>query len=329
MKYEGSVDDLRKDNALVNRGQYTYVGSFSNKLLSPVTLFVFHCSICAKDEELFGNALFWTRKADYVRGQTFCGCGKKVIWTLEQATIKSERAAKEAGSVFKGIILPYKGGESRCNLYCNTCQHSWTSKLSNLWALKRGCPSCRNLKFTKAGTEAAIRADEDVIRDFMNSGFYHVNTKFVKTNRKAKNNGNNYWKLYCPLCDSTFEAQQGHILKGNVRCDCSPLNCKETYIIFLKDGEDIVGLKFGISKDSYKRLITHQYHTRYETEMFAIFKYKDSYSCKSAERECINSLVCGIIDKELFNPGWTETTYTYNLDRIISIFKQYGGVRIF
>lgn len=327
MKYEGLVESLDIDSALEGTDRYTYIGSFYDKNVSSRAS-VFHCRVCAEDEVLFGNALFWTRKRDFLRGQLFCGCAKKIRWTKSQAEIKSERACEESGTVFRGIIEPYVGAQGRCNLFCGVCNHEWTSNLSNLWTLKRGCPSCRNMKFIAAGNMGVRKPDEIVVKAFMDTGFYPEGTNFTRIDRKARSNLNNYWRVYCPLCDSTSEAQQGHIFRGNVRCDCSRLNQKEGYILFLKEGDDVVFLKFGISKDSYKRLITHQYNTKYTVEIFAVFKYESSADCKAAERECLDDLVCGVVDKEMMTSGWTETTYTYNLDKILSIFSKHRGIRI-
>jgi len=328
MKYEGSVESLKQDNVLIGTGTYTYIGSFLDPTPGSRTKFIFHCSICAKDKELFGNSLFWTQKSDFHRGQIFCGCSNSVKWTQDQATVKSERAAREAGHIFQGIIQPFAGGISRCNLYCPKCEHSWTSKLSNLWTLKRGCPKCRSIKGLAAATASNKKSDDVVIKAFMATGRYHKYTTFVKIERKAKNSKNNYWRLYCPVCDKIAECQQGHLLSGTTPCDCSVLNKKESYINLLKDGEDIVAIKFGISKNSTKRLANYRYNTTYAVEMFCVFRYEDSTACLAAEQDCKNNLVCGVVSREVFKDGWTETTYPYNLDKVIYTFEKYGGVRV-
>lgn len=214
-------------------------------------------------------------------------------------------------------------------LSCDICNKEWTSKLSNLWALKRGCPSCRSIKGLSAARDAWRKPDNVIIETFMNTGAYHPNTVFIKIERKAKNSRNNYWSVFCPTCEKTVECQQGHLQKGNIPCDCSLMHQKETYINLVKDNNQIIAIKFGISKNSHKRLITHNYNTPYDIEMFGIFKYEESFDCKAAERACKDELTCGVIEKGMFVGGWTETTYPYNLDRVISIFESYGGVRVF
>lgn len=328
MKYEGSIEELSQDNHLPSTGAYTYIGKVQLPEKGIRAKYVFHCSTCAKDEELFGKALFWTGKADFYKGQIFCGCSSRVIWTEEQVIIKSKRVCLETGNVFRGIIQPFIGTNSRCSLYCPECKHSWTSKLSNLWALKRGCLSCRDIKFRKTGSEASKKEDEVVIRSFMDTGHYPEGTTFVKITRKAKNTRNNYWMVNCPVCNRTAECQQGHLLRGTTSCDCSVLNKKESYINIIKDGDNVLAIKFGISKNSQKRLASHKYNTVYDVDMFCVFKYEDSSSCKAAEQECKDSLVCGVISRDLFKAGWTETTYPYNLDRVIATFERYGGIRV-
>lgn len=326
MKYDGPLDVIVKDDKLTDQNQYTYIGSISEK--GRVRKFIFHCTVCAQDKELFGDALFHTSKYDLKRGQLFCGCSKSGVWNLQQAEIKSRRAANEAGHIFNGIVLPFKGAASRCNLSCTVCNHMWTSKLSNLWALKRGCIKCRNTKGIGAAIKANIKPESVIIKSFMDTNSYHSETVFTKIERKARNSRNNYWSVYCPVCKTTSESQQGHLQRGKVPCACSNTHQKETYINLLKEDQQNIAIKFGISKDSNKRLLSHNYNTPDDIELFAVFKYQDSFNCKAAERACKQELLCGVVEKSMFLGGWTETTYSYNLDRIIEIFQEYGGIRV-
>ena len=50
-----------------------------------------HCSFCANDTELFGNAIFKTRKSALLRGCLPCGCSNGYDWNKEQWAIRCKR----------------------------------------------------------------------------------------------------------------------------------------------------------------------------------------------------------------------------------------------
>lgn len=55
MKYDGPTDIIKQDSALPNRNNYTYIGSILEPQKGSKTKFIFHCSECAKDPELFAT----------------------------------------------------------------------------------------------------------------------------------------------------------------------------------------------------------------------------------------------------------------------------------
>ena len=46
------------------------------------------------------------------------------------------------------------------------------------------------------------------------------------------------------------------------------------------------------------------------------------------QRGCRRELDCGVLSKEEFPDGYTETTWVYNLDKIVEIYERNGGVKI-
>jgi hypothetical protein len=88
----------------------------------------------------------------------------------------------------------------------------------------------------------------------------------------------------------------------------------------------VVGVKFGICRDIKSRLKSLSRTTSCDIELYKAYKFKTVVDCKAAERECKSTLVCGVIDRELMKDGWTETTYTYNIEKIMEIYEKYGGV---
>lgn len=325
MIYTGLIEDINRDSRLQDVGRYRYIGSVRN---NKRTDYVFRCNVCLFDVELFGESLFYTDKQKYLKGGLFCGCAGKVIWTEQQAAIKSQRAAKNAGHTFCGIIQPYIGSSSRCNLSCTKCNHTWSLELSMLWNAERGCIKCRDVKGMAAARKFNIKPDRIMIQSFMDSGVFGDTTEFKRISRTTKKGQCVYWEVKCANCGDTYESQQGHLQKGKVGCSCAFHRQKEAYINLMYDDQIPVAMKFGISKNSNNRIIQHNYNSQYRHELFAIYKYETVADCKAAERKCKDIIPRGLPEMDTSESGWSEICYTIYLDQVMNIFSTMGGVRV-
>lgn len=330
-KYNGNIEDLKIDG-LKNKMFYDYnihkvLGYYWKTTKRKV--YVVKCNVCKDNPELFGDALFETSIENLLDGKPACACSRNTAWKEEEYTLRCLKEAELQQVEFKGWAEPFKGVATKCLLSC--AKHGeWKScNISNFTVLHRSCPKCGEEKRVAAGVLHNTKPDDYYIEMFRATGSYHPDTKFTKIDRKAKNTNNQYWSIYCPVCEQYAECQQGHLQKGNTSCGCSFHQQTETYINLVKDKGEIIAVKFGISKNSKKRMETHNYNTPYDLEMFGIFKFEESINCKAAELECKQTLVCGVVERQLFHGGWTETTYPYNIDLIVSIFEDHGGIRVF
>lgn len=61
---------------------------------------------------------------------------------------------------------------------------------------------------------------------------------------------------------------------------------------------------------------------------FATWEFPDVSSCKKAEKEVKLSIQTAVIDKELMRDGWTETCWPHEIDKIIKIYEDFGGIRL-
>ena len=93
------------------------------------------------------------------------------------------------------------------------------------------------------------------------------------------------------------------------------------------DGGYAVAIKFGISNNSTQRLKQQQCKCTYGITKHSVYKFPDVSSCKKAERECKMELECGVLLKYDMPDGYTETTWVYNLEKIIEIYERNGGIR--
>lgn len=100
-----------------------------------------------------------------------------------------------------------------------------------------------------------------------------------------------------------------------------PDTCKEGYILRRKN-ENVI--KFGISQDHVLRLKRRRDSENWE--LLHYYRFQDAASCREAEKRIKSSVKCGILSKDLMYDGWTETTHLNNLEKVKTIFEEFGGV---
>lgn len=129
-------------------------------------------------------------------------------------------------------------------------------------------------------------------------------------------------------CHEHGESLTGDLQLGQLPCACSKQRQQEAYINLVVDVDITVSVKFGIARDSKQRIKSQDRQSTYEVCQHAVYTFPSVAACKAAERECKKVLDCGIIPKQDMPDGYTETTYVYNLDKIIQIYKKHGGVKL-
>lgn len=277
-------------------------------------IYILKCSECSKDPELWGDAHFKSTLGNLKQGKVGCGCSLQVRWSASQYTILCRRYAEESNYIFKGILGFPINMQSKVSLICPI--HGEFNNLNiNRLFMGAECTQCCN------------KSDEDLINEFIELGGFSENSEFWRSDRKTKQGGKSYWWIKCAACGDVSESFIANLKKGHVPCRCGINNQKEAYINTISDKELVIALKFGIANDSYKRLSDQRKKSAFEVSSFGVWKFEDAASCRSAERKCKDSLDCGTISKRDFEDGWTETTHTYNLENIIKIYEDFGGVK--
>lgn len=171
------------------------------------------------------------------------------------------------------------------------------------------------------------KSDDIIIKSFLDSGCFHPDTKFWRSEKKSPNGKRVYWHIFCPECGEEAESQRSNLQEGFRACACSRSRQQECYINWVVDANLVaVAVKFGISSDSSRRIKSQARRSIYSVLQYLIFKFPDVDSCKKAERECKKELECGILSKDEMPDGYTETTSVINLFSIIEIYKRNGGV---
>lgn len=296
-----------------------------NGLTGNAKRYILTCDICSEDKELHGEGFFAMTKGHLERGGIPCGCSSKCNWTEEQYKIRAIRACEHKGIAFLGWDKFINANRTKVNVLCP--EHGeYHINLSALLDLEqpKGCRGCFAIRMGNYKR----KSDEDMIAQFMATACYHPDTKFWRSERLDKNGHKKYWYIHCPVCNETSEGHIVGLLKGSLSCSCSPQAQKQAYINLVKDGDNIIALKYGVSKFYKTRVDSQNCKSIYNIENFGVWKFTEVMSCKEAERECSHSFDRGIISKEELPDGHTETTYPHNLEKIIEIYESYGGVRL-
>ena len=304
-------------------GQLEVIG-WSGRLRSR-KLYIVKCVKCALDTELFGGGYFRGNKGNLERGKLPCGCATNHAWTKEQYAILCSRKAEDIGYSFIGYHGDWKGVHTKLQMRCAKHGDWFTGTINKLTSGGRGCVGCM------ADTIAArtIKPDSVMVQSFFASDAFHPDTKFWRSGRKDRYGKAIYWNLYCPDCGEVGESSSGNLQQGKRPCACSPHRQQEAYINLVKDLDgQVIAIKFGIANNSYTRVKQQNSKCFYEVSNHSVYTLQDKKSCIKAENECLQTLVCGVINKEFMSDGYTETTWAYNLEKIIAIYEKHGGVRV-
>ncbi|MNY53388.1 hypothetical protein D3C86_1891410 [compost metagenome] len=128
------------------------------------------------------------------------------------------------------------------------------------------------------------------------------------------------------MCEG--EAYLAALKSGNRPCCCSNNRQTKAYINILSEGSTQIALKFGIANTVKRRVKEQNSYSIYDVVNCKTYQFLDKVACLAAERECKKVLFCGVVSKSDMPDGYTETTYLYNLDKIVEIYKKHGGVEI-
>lgn len=282
-------------------------------------LYIVSCEFCKTDTELFGEGLFKTKKQNILKGILPCGCSISPL-SESQYRVLCTRKSLELGYKFIGFTGEWLGCRTVVKLCCKLHGEWVGGSIDNLLR-GRGCPHCKASKLNR-------KSDTEMVQKFFNSGAFHPETKFSRVEKSVQGRFKTVWLIHCPVCDMRVESIGASLQRGHTPCGCSPQSPTEAYIQVVSTDGLPIALKFGVSKRSKYRVKEARSKTAMDVEIFAVYKFNSMNSCRSAERECKQQFDCGILSKVEFSDGYTETTWVYNLDKIIEIYERNGGIKI-
>lgn len=307
--------------AFGDEGQLEVIG-WGGKNSGNNKYYILKCKKCSQDTELFGEGVFRSFKGNLVRGQIPCGCSKSHRWNKGQYSTLCSRKAKELGYKFLGFTGGWRGVYTKIQILCEKHGKWETGTINSLVNAGDRCRGCRNDAIIKANT----KPDDIMVDSFLSCGAFHPGTKFWRSERLNNRGSKAYWFMSCPQCNEVGESFVGDLQQGKQSCGCSNQRQQEAYINWIVDGDSKVAIKFGIARDSKRRVEQQNSKSAYLVIQYQVYKFPDVASCKKAERECKKELECGILLKRDMPDGWSETTWVYNLNKIEDIYRNYGGV---
>ena len=144
----------------------------------------------------------------------------------------------------------------------------------------------------------------------------------------------NRYVIHCDECSKdidlfgqgNFVTTKRTLLRGGLPCNCKRNRQQQAYINLIKDGDLVIAVKFGIANNAKNRIRSQITNSVYSVVNHAVYEFPSRLLCLRAERECKQTLVCGVITKLEMKDGYTETTQPSNLNSIIEIYERNGGV---
>lgn len=297
--------------------QLTVIGWLKPKTKIKNKYYVVKCDICSQDPELFGEGYFKITKSNINSGKIPCGCAPLPKWSLRQWNVLCKREAKKRGYEFIDFKGDWRYNKTILKLSCES-HGIWDTTNISSFMQGVGCPSCNG---------GVKKADCEMIDKFMATNCFHPDTVFSRSDKRNYNNLNIYWDVYCPVCDSYSISTYTNLGQGKKPCFCNKQFIQDkAYINLLYESDYIVAIKFGVTSGITQRVYNQDYKASYKVVNHLVYKFESHHQARAAEKECKQTLQCGIVLKRDMPDGYTETTWVYNLDKIIEIYERNGGV---
>lgn len=189
--------------------------------------YALHCSTCALDSELYGDAMFYSHKGNLIKGFIPCGCKINPSYRKDQVGIVLNRVFEGTSLSFVRVVEGYKElSGAKVEVHCKTHDYNWsTSTFGSLKSKAVGCPLCK-IDENRVKRKAL---DEDLTKKFTKS---HPDGFFTRSGRKTVAGHLSYWNYHCPICSTDeyvtaglctgeFEAFSGSFQAGAIPCRCA------------------------------------------------------------------------------------------------------------
>lgn len=192
-------------------------------------------------------------------------------------------------------------------------------------------PSKHSSKCNSASGGCKLCANE-----VKNARFAIPQDQYIKRANEVHNNFYDYSKLHyrnrksdvlitCPLHKDFWQNAASHLAgRGCPSCNSSGYNPKSAGVFYiLKVTEDVI--KFGITKDVSQRLPEINNNSTFDVQLLYSFEFIDGSIPQKIESSIKKdmSIERKVVNKADMRTGYTETTYSYNLPKILEIVENF------
>lgn len=232
------------------------------------------------------------------------------------------------GTIFgRSETLNHKGNADSWIYKCPICSADEYVKLglcSGLFEnstnhMKNGILSCRcSSKYVRTQEQREYQIKKHLHENSKDTTFIEWKDTYVNQYSKCVMSCNEH---------GNFISTPELIIFKNQGCPvCGFQNQKQCYINAIKENNNIIALKYGISSNYEYRVRRQNRNSIYNIENINVWIFDNTNDCKMAENECKQIFGNGVILKENMPDGYTETTLYKNLSTIISVYEKYGGI---
>lgn len=234
---------------------------------------------------------------------------------------EAKRNAAEKGLEVIGIA-DHSGHRS---VFLVRCKHGVFP--ASFRGLRHWGSSCKECKTEKLRTSAHKTSDYKIVH---NSIFAceRIGLSFLKVCERTQNIRDQKVLVFCPM-HGEMEVNYFNLHRLCTGCPlCAGKNQQQAYVHQVRDRDIPVALKLGIAKDWARRLRHLNNKNLFQMENLGVWEFDTVNSCKTAERECKQTLNTGVLSAREMKDGWTETVSVLDLEKVISIYEKHGGKRI-
>lgn len=208
----------------------------------------------------------------------------------------------------------YKNGRStKINLKCNIDNHEWISSYENFITGNHGCRKCADNNISETRSLSYEEAELKILKQCENKKIILNSPLIYNGSIKSK------VELKCLTCETRWISSYQSIVYNNTGCPSCSVNgynaSKPGYFYIHKLNDEIY--KFGITSNPEKRFSQQLRTSIYKIEKFKLYYSENGNIPKYIESQLKQKYKTGIVNKEDFSSGYTETFSNLILDEII------------
>ena len=232
------------------------------------------------------------------------------------------------GTIFTNTGKRSKSGDIIWMIECPVCSHDEYVQAgvcdgkfySKGWPLKQGSIPCRcATSYHYTENQITYRVKKEV------EGKGYVWVGWI--GKPSRSHGK--FKYLCLVHGEQTGRANGLLSHGQGCPMCAGHSQQQLYINIVNDDTIIVALKFGIAKNSDRRLKRQNSRNLFPMERICLYDFSTVKQCKAAERAIKKKLKTGILTARELKDGYTETVSVSDLENLQKIITQYGGKLVY